>query len=73
MLADVAFPAWAPHPDVWLLVAALGAGYAFALRRLGPRLAAPGTAIATPLQIGSFAAGLFAMWVASDWPMHDLA
>jgi len=73
VLADVAFPAWAPHPDVWLLVAALGAGYAYALRRLGPRLATPGTPIATPLQIGSFAAGLFAMWVASDWPMHDLA
>ena len=73
MLADVAFPAWTPYPTVWLLIATLGAGYAYALRRLGPRLAAPGTPIATRLQIGSFAAGLLAMWVASDWPMHDLA
>jgi len=66
------FPAWVPHPDVWLLVAALAVGYAAALRRLGPRLAAPGTPVATRLQITSFSAGLLALWLASDWPVHDL-
>ncbi len=73
MLADVAFPAWTPHPDVWLLVGALGAGYAVALRRLGPRLAPAGTLVATRLQIASFCAGVLALFVASDWPIHDLA
>ena len=72
MLADVAFPAWAPHPDVWLLVAAIAAGYAVALKRLGPRLAPTGSAIVTRFQIATFSAGLLAMWVASDWPIHDL-
>lgn len=73
MLADVAFPAWAPHPDVWLLVVALGGSYALALRRLGPRLAPVGTPVATPLQITTFAAGVLSMWIAADWPVHDLA
>ena len=71
-MVRASFPAWVPHPDVWLLVAALAVGYAAALRRLGPRLAAPGTPVATRLQIASFTAGLLALWLASDWPVHDL-
>ena len=72
MLADVAFPAWAPHPEVWLLVGAIAAGYAVALKRLGPRLAPAGSAVVTRFQITTFSAGLLAVWVASDWPIHDL-
>jgi putative membrane protein len=72
MLADVAFPAWAPHPDVWLLVGAIAAGYAVALKRLGPRLAPTGSAVVTRFQIATFSGGLLALWVASDWPIHDL-
>ncbi len=72
MLADVAFPAWAPHPDVWLLIGAIAAGYSVALKRLGPRLAPSGSAIVTRFQIATFSAGLLALWVASDWPIHDL-
>ena len=73
MVADVAFPAWAPHPQVWLLVGALAAGYALAIKRLGPRLAPTGSAVVTRTQIATFSGGLLAMWVASDWPIHDLA
>ena len=72
MLADVAFPAWAPHPDVWLLVGAIAAGYALAMKRLGPRLAPTGSAIVTRFQVATFSGGLLALWVASDWPIHDL-
>ena len=73
MLADVPFPAWQPHPDVWLLVASFAVGYALAVTRLGPRLAPAGTPVVTRFQIASFSAGLLALWVASDWPIHDLA
>jgi putative membrane protein len=73
VLADVAFPAWAPHPEVWLLVGAIAAGYAIAVKRLGPSLAPTGSAVVTRFQISTFSAGLLAMWVASDWPIHDLA
>jgi putative membrane protein len=72
VLADVAFPAWAPHPDVWLLVGAIAAGYALAVKRLGPLLAPKGSAIVTRFQVTTFSAGLLALWVASDWPIHDL-
>jgi putative membrane protein len=72
VLADVAFPAWAPHPDVWLLIGAIAAGYAVAMKRLGPRLAPTGSAIVTRFQVATFSAGLLALWVASDWPIHDL-
>jgi len=72
MAGAAAFPAWEPHPDVWLLVGVLAAGYAVAVLRLGPRLAARGTPVVTPLQVTCFAAGVAAVLVASEWPVHDL-
>ena len=72
VLADVAFPAWAPHPEVWLLVGAIAAWYALAVARLGPRLTPAGSAVVTRFQITTFSAGLLAVWIASDWPIHDL-
>ena len=70
--AAVAFPQWSPHPDVWLIVGMLAAGYAIALTRLGPRLA-PARPVATRFQVACFTLGLLAVWVASDWPIHDIA
>ena len=71
--ADVPFPAWEPHPDVWLLIGLLACGYAIALVRLGPRLAPRGTPVATRFQKVCFGAGVLALLVASDYPIHDLA
>jgi putative membrane protein len=73
VIGEVPFPAWQPHPEVWLLVAVIAVGYALAMTRLGPRLAIPGTPVVTRFQVASFSAGLLAMWVASDWPIHDIA
>jgi putative membrane protein len=73
VVGSVPFPAWQAHPDVWLLVALFGVGYALALSRLGPRLAPTGTPVATRFQIATFSAGILALWVASDWPIHDVA
>jgi putative membrane protein len=70
--ADVAFPAWAPHPDVWLLVGMLVAGYATAITRWGPKYTRAGQPAVTTFQAACFAAGALAIWVASDWPIHDL-
>lgn len=64
---------WHPHPDVWLLVAVLLGGYLLAARRLGPRYAAPGQPSVTPAQRRSFLAGVAVLWVAADWPVHELA
>jgi putative membrane protein len=69
----VAFPSWTAHPDVWLLVGLFAAGYAIAIVRLGPKLAAPGQAVVTRFQVTCWTLGVLAMWVASDYPVHDIA
>ena len=72
MTPAVAFPSWTPHPDVWLLVGLFAAGYAIAIVRLGPRWAPPGLAVVTRFQVACWSIGVFAMWVASDYPIHDI-
>ena len=71
--AAARIPAWTPHPDVWLLVGLLAAGYAIAVLRVGPRFAAPGRAAVTRLQVVAFSLGLAAIWLSADWPIHDVA
>jgi putative membrane protein len=71
-VAEVPFPSWTPHPDVWLLVGLLVAGYATAVVRLGPLHTRPGEPAVTRFQAVSFGAGALAILVASDWPVHDL-
>jgi putative membrane protein len=66
------FPAFEPHPEVWLLVGLLATAYAIAVTRVGPRLAPHGTPVVTRLQVICFSAGLFAVLLGSDWPIHDL-
>jgi len=65
--------AWHAHPDVWLLIAGLFGGYFWALRRLGPRHTAPGQPVATRLQKVCWVSGVVTLWVAADWPVHDLS
>ncbi|MDQ1519368.1 MAG: putative rane protein, partial [Actinomycetota bacterium] len=72
VLADVPFPAWEPHPDVWLLIGMIVAGYATAVVRIGPRYTRQGEAAVNAFQAICFGAGALALLVASDWPVHDL-
>jgi len=73
LAAAARFPGWEPHPDVWLLVGLLAAGYAIALVRMGPRHVAPGQPAATHFQVTCWSLGVLAVWVSSDWPIHDIA
>ena len=73
MTIAAGIPAWTPHPDVWLLVAALVVGYVVAIERLGPRYAVPGRGAVTRFQLVCFFLGIFALWLAADWPIHDVA
>jgi putative membrane protein len=67
----VAFPHWHFHPDVWLLIGAVATLYGLAVRR--ERARRPGEAVVSRAQVTCFAAALGVMWLASDWPMHDVA
>jgi putative membrane protein len=71
-MANVPFPAFEPHPEVWLGVGLVGAAYAIAVVRVGPRRTPPRTPAVTPLQVVCFSSGLLALLVASSWPVHDL-
>jgi putative membrane protein len=64
---------WHPHPDVWLLVAALAGGYLWVVSRLGPRHVPAGEEPASRRQVTLFMLGVAAIWVAADWPVHDVA
>ena len=64
---------WHPHPDVWALCLALAGGYWAALRWWGPRHVSPGDPPATTGQVVAFAAGVITLFVAADWPVHELA
>lgn len=70
--AAIGYPSWSPHPDVWLVVGLLAAGYAIALTRLGPRLA-PSRPAASRFELACFTLGLVTLWLSSDWPIHDVA
>ena len=66
-----AFPHWHAHVDVWVLIGGLALLYGLAVGR--ERRQHPGEAVVTRFQVTCFAGALAAMWLASDWPVHDLA
>ena len=76
MLGIVASPdiwRFQPHPEVWVLVAGLATLYTYAIKVIGPRAVPAGQPVVRRRQVGCFVAGLTLLWLASDWPMHDLA
>ncbi len=73
MLAQVLDPwryQW--HPEVWVLVAFLTGAYIYMVRVIGPKAVPPGQPAVTRFNIGCFIAAMAMLWVASDWPIHDI-
>lgn len=64
---------WHGHPEVWLLAVILEGAYLGSLALLGPGHGEPGGRPATARQVTLFTLGVLIIWVASDWPVHDLA
>ena len=60
------------HPEVWLLIIGLIAAFVYTVRVLGPKVAPEGKIISRR-QITTFTVMILLLWLASDWPMHDLA
>ncbi|MGH9184376.1 MAG: cytochrome c oxidase assembly protein, partial [Acidimicrobiales bacterium] len=64
---------WQPHFEVWLLVVAvIGLGL-YAVRVIGPKAVRDGAPILTRRQRGWWITAVAVLWVASDWPVHDIA
>ncbi len=60
------------HIEVWLLMLAIVGSYIYAIKVIGPRVT-PHGAVVSRKQLQAFTAGALLMWVASDWPIHDIA
>lgn len=61
------------HPEVWVLVVGvIGLGL-YAVRVVGPVAVRDGSPVVTGRQARWFAFGVLVLWLASDWPVHDIA
>lgn len=60
------------HPEVWLLVIGLVVAFVYTVRVLGPKVAPEGKIISRR-QITTFTVMILLLWLASDWPMHDIS
>jgi putative membrane protein len=63
---------WQPHPEVWLLLGSLLTLSWYAARVLGPKVVPEGEPVVTRRQKGFFVLGMVVLWIATDWPMHDV-
>ena len=64
---------WQPHAEVWLLLAAIVGCGIYTSRVIQPTMVRAGQPAITRGQKGWFAFGVVVLWLATDWPMHDLA
>ena len=64
-------PPFHAHPDVWLLLGSIWTAYLVAVRRHVP--ATPPERDERPRRVALFSFGMGTLWLASDWPMHDLS
>jgi len=80
VLAEAANPLLDPwrfqaHLEVWLLVAFLVGARVYAIRVIGPHAdhLRRGEPVVTRRQNLLFVAAITVLWLASDWPIHDIA
>ena len=74
VLADLVVNPWRfqVHPEVWLLVVAVLVAYIYAVRVIGP-VAVKSGPVTTRKQRIVFVIAILMLWLASDWPVHDIA
>ena len=74
VLADLVVNPWRfqAHPEVWLLVGAVLVAYIYAVIVIGP-VAVKSGPVTTRKQRIMFVIAILMLWLASDWPVHDIA
>ncbi|HUO46853.1 MAG TPA: cytochrome c oxidase assembly protein [Acidimicrobiia bacterium] len=65
-------PPFHPHFDVWAILGTVGFAYWFVNKRIRPHWQ-PAVAAPSRRQWALFYVGFGFIWLASDWPIHDLA
>ncbi|HEY5887442.1 MAG TPA: cytochrome c oxidase assembly protein [Acidimicrobiales bacterium] len=63
---------WQPHPEVWFLVLGVVALSLYVTRVIGPKVVPAGQPVLSRRQAVCLVAGILTLWLASDWPLHDL-
>lgn len=71
--ASADFWRWQPHPEIWLLIACVVGLGVFAARVIGPKVVPEGQPVVNRRQRRFFIAGVLVLWLATDWPVHDVA
>jgi|TARA_R110002110_G_scaffold76337_7_gene201186 putative membrane protein len=61
------------HPEVWLLVAFLTGAFIYMVRVIGPKAVPIGEPVITRKNVYAFIGAMMTLWVASDWPLHDIS
>lgn len=61
-----------PHPEIWVLIIGLVIAFIYAVRVVGPKVMPQGEII-TRKQISTFVLMIILLWIATDWPVHDIA
>ncbi len=65
--------AFKPHPEVWFLIAAMVGLGGYAVKVIGPKVVSAGEPVVTRTQKRAFIAAVALLWLAADWPMHDIS
>jgi putative membrane protein len=65
--------AFSVHPEIFLLVLALGFGYWWLVTTYGPSRVGADGAVVTRGQAVLFGSGVFVLAIAGSWPIHDIA
>ncbi len=61
------------HPEVWVLVAFLTVAFVYMVKVIGPQAVPTGERAVSNRNIAAFVAAMTMLWIASDWPMHDIS
>ena len=64
---------WRAHPEVWVLILGLGAIAWYMIKVVQPKATAAGFPPITRAQKMWFLGAAAGLWLASDWPVHDVA
>jgi putative membrane protein len=63
---------WQAHVEVWFLVLGVVGLSLYVTRVIGPKVVPAGQPVLTRFQRVNLVLGVLTLWLASDWPLHDL-